>query len=973
MPWANLRGSPVVVEVDRLYVLAGPANDDDNEEEDEEGDGEGKANDDGTATHADSVIAIDQPSSKQRRRRRRPPPTEADADAAIAAAAAADLSLRRRVVAEAELAWAAGKFGGLDAAVASADDAAAAASASSTSETSTSKPSSEDDDDQQAGLLRGLADVILGNLQISISQVHIRYEDPGGGEGEGGKGKGAPSTPPMAAGVTLARLVARTVDASGAPSFVTHDPLSLLRKSAELGRLSLYFDAGAEPWKPPRGRRRWADVPPAGWDVLFADGVSGPSSSAAAALPRPIGLLAASAPASLLPSPAAVRAYVLRPVDGRATYVRAGPTARKKRRLEREKKKKLKEEGDGEEGELPHQSVDASLDAVSLHLSRAQYLGAQSILEAVDAHAARAPHAHLRPPAATVGRPTPAARDPVTGKNAAARAWWVYAARAVCKRLSKQRAFSGSGNGIDGAALRVAIGVRSRYVEAYAASLLARGAALGGDAATREIEEQSGLSEGAMLAFRRLAHARVEAGKARRAASLAAAQAARAASRKTWGEWWRGEEPAAGRSAGGALAPPPATSAATDSGPPPLSDLTASELDALRSMEEGRQAALVDDTATPWHGAYRRPRRRRVGRGRPRGRCLSFNLLSFSRCPRRGAGWRLPGRLPIPGSFFLQRQDRVDGRPFARGGAADDRLRGRGFFFNRLCLFFLRRFRAQEGPRRRVRPKAAGRARRRQTPGLSGALVRHLGPSRSEPRGRLLQAGGEAAAAVGSGGRRGGRRREGEARRRGRARGSSVGPAFFGFEPRPRGAQALDPGAKGRRRVFFNFFSAADARPRLGNLAGPLRRRRGGPRRARVRVPLDRVEGRERVGRRRRRRRRRRVEEKKMPIRCPARALRRRCRRRAPSLAPSASAFVLLLFFSSSDQGLAPRPYPEVLRQPGASSEAAAGAGGSGDELLSTATAAARAAAARARAAARAPSSSPSLRAPLGRRRRRRR
>ena len=187
VPWANLRGSPVVVEVDRLYVLAGPAggggDDDDDDDDDEEGEG-GK--DDGTATHADAAGdgAIDhpQPSSKQQRRRRRPPPTEADADAAIAAAAAADLSLRRRVVAEAELAWAAGKFGGLDAVVAAEADAAAASP--STSEAPSTSPDAEDD--QQAGLLRGLADVILGNLQISISQVHIRYEDPGGGSNGGG-------------------------------------------------------------------------------------------------------------------------------------------------------------------------------------------------------------------------------------------------------------------------------------------------------------------------------------------------------------------------------------------------------------------------------------------------------------------------------------------------------------------------------------------------------------------------------------------------------------------------------------------------------------------------------------------------------------------------------------------------------------------------------------------------------------------
>ena len=130
------------------------------------------------------------------------------------------------------------------------------------------------------------------------------------------------------------------------------------------------------------------------------------------------------------------------------------------------------------------------------------------------------------------------------------------------------------------------LALRKRYVDAYAACL--RAGALGGDADTRAMDTQ--LNPAAILSFRRLAHARVEAG-AKRAAAAAAA-AARAGARRSWGEWWRGApagtDAAIAEAGGGG-----ATTAATDPAPPSLADLTDAEVAALEDMEASRVAAAA--------------------------------------------------------------------------------------------------------------------------------------------------------------------------------------------------------------------------------------------------------------------------------------------------------------------------------------------------------------------------------------------
>lgn len=59
-----------------------------------------------------------------------------------------------------------------------------------------------------------------GNVQLSITNIHVRYEDDVTDPGH-----------PFACGVTLEQLSASTVDENGEEAFVTTSPLSILRKA----------------------------------------------------------------------------------------------------------------------------------------------------------------------------------------------------------------------------------------------------------------------------------------------------------------------------------------------------------------------------------------------------------------------------------------------------------------------------------------------------------------------------------------------------------------------------------------------------------------------------------------------------------------------------------------------------------------------------------------------------------------------
>jgi hypothetical protein len=74
------------------------------------------------------------------------------------------------------------------------------------------------------GMLRALIDTILGNLQLRITNVHVRYEDTVSNPGH-----------EFAVGVMLQEISAQTVDANGKPAFITTNVLQTLRKVGAAG------------------------------------------------------------------------------------------------------------------------------------------------------------------------------------------------------------------------------------------------------------------------------------------------------------------------------------------------------------------------------------------------------------------------------------------------------------------------------------------------------------------------------------------------------------------------------------------------------------------------------------------------------------------------------------------------------------------------------------------------------------------
>jgi vacuolar protein sorting-associated protein 13A/C len=198
LPWSKLGSAPVVLSLDRVYLLATPS--------------AAAALPRTPEEQARASAALRASNSRVRAHARAhahahaltrclPCPPSRRQAALVARATAA---LRARL-ARAEREWLRGRGGG---------GASASASASA------------------SAWLRSYAATIVGNVRLSVTNVHIRFED-GGGFGS----SGVPH--PLAAGVTLASLRAITVDADGAETFATAGALERVRKARALLRSAL--------------------------------------------------------------------------------------------------------------------------------------------------------------------------------------------------------------------------------------------------------------------------------------------------------------------------------------------------------------------------------------------------------------------------------------------------------------------------------------------------------------------------------------------------------------------------------------------------------------------------------------------------------------------------------------------------------------------------------------------------------------
>lgn len=215
--------------------------------------------------------------------------------------------------------------------------------------------------------LGSLINTIIGNLKLSISNIHIRYEDLESNPGH-----------PFAAGVTLEKLSAVTVDENGKETFVTGGELQHIRKLAELQQLAFYLDSDISPWQIDKP---WDDLVPSEWAQVFKFGTKDGK------------------PAE---QPTRNHTYVLQPVSGNAKY------------------SKRRQNGSSNGSQL--QKAKVNLDDVTLCLSKNGY---RDILKLADNFAAfnqRLKYAHHRPLVSVKSDP---------------RSWWQYAYGAVSDQIKK--------------------------------------------------------------------------------------------------------------------------------------------------------------------------------------------------------------------------------------------------------------------------------------------------------------------------------------------------------------------------------------------------------------------------------------------------------------------------------------------------------------------------------------------------------
>ncbi|PCH33647.1 vacuolar protein sorting-associated protein vps13 [Wolfiporia cocos MD-104 SS10] len=90
------------------------------------------------------------------------------------------------------------------------------------------------DSPQSQGLLSSLITKIVNNLQVSVKNIHIRYEDKLSVPGH-----------PFAAGVTLADFTAQSVNEKWEPAFID-SKAGAIHKLGKLQSLAVYFDTDAE-------------------------------------------------------------------------------------------------------------------------------------------------------------------------------------------------------------------------------------------------------------------------------------------------------------------------------------------------------------------------------------------------------------------------------------------------------------------------------------------------------------------------------------------------------------------------------------------------------------------------------------------------------------------------------------------------------------------------------------------------------
>eukprot|EP00879_Flechtneria_rotunda_P014384 GHRR01015031.1.p1 GENE.GHRR01015031.1~~GHRR01015031.1.p1 ORF type:complete len:739 (+),score=279.88 GHRR01015031.1:222-2438(+) len=409
VPWTKLGQEPVVAEFDRLYIVAGPRQDD---------------------SHGNAGAAADNPGDD---------------------AAEIEQEAKRQRISKAEDAWLKE--------MAAKNDTDATASNGASSEGGA------------VGRLRALLDTIIGNLELRITNVHIRYEDTTTNPGHS-----------FCIGIMLQEISGHTVDENWQRAFVTADALLTLRKGVQLQSLCVYFD-----WDMPLldPGKRWDLITRERWDKLLlpANHICGGGEIATA------GKADLQLPATGPRAPSGrdgsqqqqQHQFLLCPVDGTLRYVRHGKRARAV-------------ESDAA------QELHLQLEQINVCMHQLQYQSSQKLLQEFDRYAAGTPHRHLRPHC----RPS---------AGAGGRLWWRYAIKAVQRQ---QQSYSSRA----WQHLQMIAMYHKQYVSNYIRCL--QQGKQGGDSIIAQLDVK--LDEPVTLLFRRMAHAKFRAAQQKAGAANAGKQ-----------------------------------------------------------------------------------------------------------------------------------------------------------------------------------------------------------------------------------------------------------------------------------------------------------------------------------------------------------------------------------------------------------------------------------------------------------------
>jgi len=288
--------------------------------------------------------------------------------------------------------------------------------------------------------LGSLIGTVIGNLKLSITNIHIRYEDTESNDGH-----------PFAAGLTLAKLAAVTVDESGKETFVTGGALDRIQKSGELNRLSFYFDTDTKPWPM---EKSWEELVPKDWNKVFLPGIKEEPSAFEGEKPGWI----------------EDHNYVLEPVGGTARYFKLG-------------------QKDTREPEMPAQKAVAILDDVTISLSETQYRDVLKLAENISTFTKRVQYAHYRPNLSIL-------EDK--------KAWWLYAYTAISEDQKKARGH------LSWQQILTYSRMRKQYVQKYIEVLQAnpKATSVNDNKDIRDMDRQ--LDSEIIIQWRMLAHAFVD-------------------------------------------------------------------------------------------------------------------------------------------------------------------------------------------------------------------------------------------------------------------------------------------------------------------------------------------------------------------------------------------------------------------------------------------------------------------------------